>query len=118
MIKQDQSPTHHWRIAKALDCLKDAATYGAHGEGATAVIHNAPGATNRGKRWLQFSFTNHKTFANIVRDAAEPNAGPSATNKQLSMKSKDKESWTNPYLFSPKSPKLEGMELALTLHRQ
>ena len=41
------SPTYHWRIAEAFDCLKDPTTYGSHCKGPTAVVHDAPGATNR-----------------------------------------------------------------------
>lgn len=91
-MRRGPSPTYHWRIAKALDCLKDAAAYGAHREGAATVIHDAPGAADRGKRRRRFSPTNRKTFANVARDAAEANAGPSATRKRVSVTHEDKES--------------------------
>lgn len=87
IIKEDRSPTYHWRIAKTFDCLKDATTYGTHRKGPSAVIHNSPGAKNRRKkRWLCFSRVNRKTLVNPVSAAPDDNAESSAANKHSAPK--------------------------------
>ena len=55
MVTRDWSPTYHWRIAEAFDCLEDPTAYGSHCEGPTAVIHDAPGATNRKEKGYKMS---------------------------------------------------------------
>lgn len=87
ILKQDHSPTYHWRIAKTFDCLKDATTYGTHCKGPSTVIHNSPGAKNgRKKRWPCFSCMNHKTLVSPVSGATDDNAESSATNKHSAPK--------------------------------
>lgn len=57
----------------------------------------------------------HQSFAQAVRDAADPDAGPAATSERVRMKH---EGEGCEHATSAQSPELEGADRALTPSRQ